>query len=80
MPKKPRVTAILINHDRCKGCEICVALCPKNVLAMSEGKAVVKDLPSCIGCDFCELRCPDFAIVLVRDAVEGSADQGGQDG
>lgn len=57
-PKK-----ILINKNWCKGCGICVAICPKKVLIMdSGGKAAVANQSLCTGCDMCESHCPDFAI------------------
>jgi len=48
----------------CKGCGICVAYCPKKVLAMDESiqKPVVVNPDACIQCGLCELRCPDIAI------------------
>lgn len=48
----------------CKGCGICVAFCPKNVLELDHDKIRVKDMDSCIKCGQCELRCPDYAIYL----------------
>jgi 2-oxoglutarate ferredoxin oxidoreductase subunit delta len=48
----------------CKGCGICVALCPQGVLA-ADGPAVRVVAPeSCTRCRLCELHCPDFAIDL----------------
>ncbi len=75
MPKKT-VTEIRIDHGRCKGCEICVAFCPKDVLAMKEQKSIVVDLPACIACELCVLRCPDFAVELVfaEPNEEGASD------
>ena len=55
---------ITVDKDWCKGCGICVAFCPKNVLEITEGKVVIKDLDACIQCGQCELRCPDYAIYL----------------
>lgn len=47
----------------CKGCGICIAFCPKAVLAAGEdGVPQVVAPEACIGCRMCELRCPDFAI------------------
>lgn len=64
---KPKVDRIEINEKWCKGCEICVELCPTQVLEMVDFKAAVKELEKCIGCMQCELRCPDFAIVVFKD-------------
>ena len=56
---------IEINRDWCKGCGICVAFCPKDVLALDEEeKAVIKEREKCNYCGLCELRCPDIAIEL----------------
>ncbi len=56
-----------INQKWCKGCEICVAFCPKQVLGIENEKAVVLNEEACISCKLCELRCPDFAI-FVKEA------------
>jgi 2-oxoglutarate ferredoxin oxidoreductase subunit delta len=55
-----------LNVDKkwCKGCGICVAFCPKDVLEIKDGKVNIKDLEACIKCGQCELRCPDYAIYL----------------
>ncbi len=47
----------------CKGCEICVRICPEFCLAMDgSDKAVVASPDACTGCRLCEWLCPDFAI------------------
>ena len=56
-----------INQKWCKGCEICVAFCPKQVLAIEGEKATVVNQDACIGCKLCELRCPDFAIIVKEE-------------
>ncbi len=54
---------ITIFSGWCKSCGICVAFCPKEVLAMDENRKVFAKSPEkCIACHMCELRCPDFAI------------------
>lgn len=62
--KKKRDVEIKINEAWCKGCVICVDLCPEGVLIMERGKAKVTKLELCTACGLCELRCPDFAITV----------------
>jgi 2-oxoglutarate ferredoxin oxidoreductase subunit delta len=58
-----------INSEWCKGCGICVAFCPKRVLALDEkDKAYTAAVENCIACKLCELRCPDLAIEVVAEA------------
>ncbi len=66
MPKKEKgQTLVCVYPDWCKGCGICVAFCPGNVLKLSPlGKAEVVQMDQCVNCGFCELHCPDFAIVI----------------
>ena len=55
---------VVANKDWCKGCGICVAFCPKNVLELDRGVIEIARPDDCIKCGQCELRCPDFAIYL----------------
>jgi 2-oxoglutarate ferredoxin oxidoreductase subunit delta len=50
----------------CKGCEICVKLCPVQALGMEMFKSKVADIDKCVICMQCELRCPDFAISVEK--------------
>jgi 2-oxoglutarate ferredoxin oxidoreductase subunit delta len=60
---KPKLKQHHINREWCKGCGICVELCPKNVLELDDQDKVIVVRPQdCICCRLCELRCPDFAI------------------
>lgn len=64
---------LFIQRKWCKGCRVCVAFCPKDVLAIdSEDKVYTKNPENCIYCGLCELRCPDLAIE-VREVGEGDA-------
>ncbi len=51
----------------CKGCGICVAFCPKNVLEMRCQKASVARPEDCIRCYLCARRCPDFAVGIADE-------------
>ena len=71
---KPKLKAHLINRDWCKGCGICVAFCPKQVLELDEqDKAVAARPEDCIACKLCELRCPDLAIEIITESEAGEA-------
>lgn len=60
--------------DNCKGCGLCVDVCPKKVLGLASDKinkrghhpveAVRPD--DCIGCGSCAIMCPDFIIKVER--------------
>ena len=58
------VKELVVNYDWCKGCEICVAFCPRKVLEVKYEKVVVSNIEACIKCRLCELRCPDYAIFV----------------
>lgn len=64
------MTDIRINTKWCKGCGICVAFCPKQVLELREEKAAVANAPACIGCRLCEYRCPDLAIQVTKEEAK----------
>jgi 2-oxoglutarate ferredoxin oxidoreductase subunit delta len=67
MAKKAK--AIVVDPKLCKGCHICISVCPHGVLKKSEvvdnrGFFLprVVDLEACKVCTLCEMECPDFAI------------------
>ncbi|MGE0859975.1 MAG: 2-oxoacid:acceptor oxidoreductase family protein [Gammaproteobacteria bacterium] len=47
----------------CKGCDICVQMCPERCLRLNARQKVeLRDPAACTGCHVCEWLCPDFAI------------------
>lgn len=59
------ITELVINPVWCKGCDICVKMCPERCLALNEDqKAVLIASEKCTGCRICEWLCPDYAIKL----------------
>ena len=68
---------IAINEAWCKGCAICVAFCPRQVLDVDQTRWVaghhpvlVKQIDRCIACRKCELLCPDMAVEVITDGQE----------
>lgn len=64
------VKKLITNVSWCKGCGVCVAFCPKQVLEIEHGKIKIARPQDCIKCGQCELRCPDYAIYLDEIAEE----------
>jgi 2-oxoglutarate ferredoxin oxidoreductase subunit delta len=69
-PRTSRGT-LVIDIDKCKGCELCIAACPPNVLVMSKGVNEIgyrypELTPGCTGCTACQLVCPDFVFEVYR--------------
>ena len=62
-----------INPEKCKGCLLCVAVCPEKSLKQS-GKinksgynyVICMDSKKCRSCGFCYLVCPDVAIEVCK--------------
>ena len=59
--------ALLVNRAWCKGCTLCVDVCPSRILALDAAQLVhVSDIGKCIFCGLCAARCPDFVFVVAR--------------
>ena len=66
-----------IDENRCKGCGLCVTVCPKNVLEISEQVSPKGYFPAfqarpedCIFCALCCVMCPDVAITITEKTEE----------
>lgn len=63
---------IVVDTERCKGCEVCIPVCPTDVIAMSKevngkGYAYMQQVDeNCTGCSSCALVCPDGVITVYR--------------
>ena len=62
---------VVIDTERCKGCELCIPACRPGVLAMSEdvnGQGVHFPIlfAGCTACRACREVCPDFVFEVYR--------------
>ena len=65
---------VIIYEELCKGCGLCIDVCPKEILCFSETKLnskgyqpiVIVDQEACTGCIACARICPDVAIEIEK--------------
>jgi 2-oxoglutarate ferredoxin oxidoreductase subunit delta len=67
----PMRVQLELNENGCKGCELCVAACPRDVLSMGSTinalgyrPAAIVDPERCTGCKACALVCPEVAFTI----------------
>lgn len=65
---------LTFQRDRCKGCGLCISLCPKRILRLDTAAnlkgyhpVVCTDETTCIGCASCAKICPDSIITIQKD-------------
>lgn len=61
---------IVIDEDKCNGCELCVNACHEGALAMVEGKARLISESYCDGLGDCLPECPTGAITIEERDVD----------
>ena len=54
---------IIIDKEKCTGCETCVDECPAAAITMENDKAVVNN-DLCVDCGSCVDVCPSEAITM----------------
>jgi 2-oxoglutarate ferredoxin oxidoreductase subunit delta len=82
--------SVVIDAERCTGCNICVDLCPQHCLKLGEAVnshdyriAILAPAEDCTGCEICGWACPHWAIDVFRElkpgrpAAEGDATRAG---
>ena len=65
---------VKVDERFCKGCGLCVNICPHHLLQRSvhigatghHPVELINSEKKCIGCALCALVCPDTAIIICR--------------
>ena len=67
---------VKIREERCKGCGLCVSVCPQKILVYRDGlnqkgyrPIEISHMDRCVGCASCGLMCPD-GVIRVDQAEE----------
>ncbi len=65
--------SIIVDVEKCKGCGVCVVVCPTDVIGLARevnGKgynfSYMKNPDACIGCANCAIVCPDGVITVYK--------------
>ncbi len=64
-------------EEKCKGCSLCVSVCPKTIIQLDDEKLNAKgynpafiaenDQEKCIACAMCAKMCPDCVITVEKN-------------
>jgi 2-oxoglutarate ferredoxin oxidoreductase subunit delta len=72
-PKKKSAIEILIDDQFCKGCDLCIEVCPREVFGKGNKRSragysmpKVLSLRNCVACLLCEMTCPDLALTVIE--------------
>lgn len=66
---------VTFDEDRCKGCELCVTVCPVKIIKMDKSRmnargyhpATIYEMDKCIACANCATICPDLVITVEKE-------------
>ena len=67
------VVTLAFDASRCRGCGMCLVVCPREVFRPSNGKVEVALRDACIECGACRRNCPHGALSVRAGAGCASA-------
>jgi 2-oxoglutarate ferredoxin oxidoreductase subunit delta len=66
---------IEVDELYCKGCELCISVCPQDVIRLDMQRLTPKGYhpaylldEGCTGCGICSVVCPEAALTVYREA------------
>jgi len=67
----PKIT---IDRDKCKGCLLCISVCPKRSIKVGKklNRKGIRPVEftedgECLGCSMCAIICPDVCIEVFKE-------------
>ena len=70
---KEKDKMLFLQIDRCKGCDLCINVCPNKALTKADELNKNVQYPpapvengKCTFCRLCEYTCPDFSIYVAK--------------
>ena len=67
---------IVIDVEKCKGCELCIESCPEETLALANEinhkgyRYAIKVNHNCTGCANCAIACPEAIVTVYRKVIK----------
>ncbi|KZL89867.1 4Fe-4S dicluster domain-containing protein [Clostridium magnum] len=67
---------VSFREDRCKGCGLCITVCPKKIINFVDklnakgyhsANVPVNKMEECVGCAACGRICPDCVITVEKE-------------
>ena len=79
----PGVVTLELDGEKCNGCKMCLYVCPHEVFAYENKRAVIADRDACMECGACVLNCEPGALTVQKGvgcaaAVINSMVRGGE--
>lgn len=73
--KRASSAHIAIDAERCKGCQLCISVCPQKIIRLAShlnqmgytpAEVIEEKAHDCTGCTLCAMMCPDVTISIYR--------------
>ena len=55
---------LTLDGTKCRGCRMCLEVCPHAVFALADGRSTIRDRGACMECGACARNCAQGAITV----------------